>query len=59
MALPYYDFCDIILQPVLPKWQSVDNGEVKSTMSNFNLNEPQAKAILSALQTEGFSLIQG
>ncbi|KAI0078277.1 hypothetical protein K474DRAFT_1619824 [Panus rudis PR-1116 ss-1] len=59
MGLPYYDLCNIIMQPDLKKHVVSDQNEVRQTMSKYNLNEPQAKAILAAMQTNGFSLIQG
>ena len=59
MGLPYYDLCETILKARLAKPAWVDNADIKRTMTSYSLNEPQAKAILSALETEGFSLIQG
>lgn len=59
MALPYYDFCNTILQPVLSKRPVTDTSEINRTMTSYKLNEPQAKAVLSSLQTDEFSLIQG
>ena len=59
MALPYYDLCPVILNPRLPEPARVDRDEVTRAMQQYNLNEPQARAILSALNTDGFSLIQG
>ncbi len=37
----------------------VEYKEVQLTMTKYNVNEPQARAISSALRTDGFSLIQG
>jgi hypothetical protein len=59
MAMPHYDCADFILKPRLPKPLPVDHKEVQLTMTKYNVNEPQARAISSALRTEGFSLIQG
>ena len=59
MAMPHYDCADFILKPHLPKPVPVDHKEVQLTMSKYNVNEPQARAISSALRTDGFSLIQG
>jgi senataxin len=59
MAMPHYDCADFILKPHLPKPIPVDHKEVQLTMSKYNVNEPQARAISSALRTDGFSLIQG
>lgn len=59
MAMPHYDCADLILKPHLPKPRSVDQKEIQLTMTKYNVNEPQARAIISALRTDGFSLIQG
>jgi senataxin len=59
MAMPHYDCADFILKPNLPKPVPVDHKEVRLTMTKYNVNEPQARAISSALRTDGFSLIQG
>ncbi|THH27997.1 hypothetical protein EUX98_g6198 [Antrodiella citrinella] len=59
MGLPYYDLFDTILRPDLRKKTSVSPEELRQTMSLYKLNEPQAKAILSSMVTDGFSLIQG
>ena len=59
MGLPYYDLCETILKARLAKPAWVDDADIRRMMASYGLNEPQAKAILSALETEGFSLIQG
>ena len=59
MGLPNYDLCPVILRPKLPEPARTNPTEVADAMKSYNLNEPQAKAILSALRTDGFSLIQG
>ena len=59
MALPYYDLFATILRPQLAEKPAIDSRDVKQTMQKYNVNEPQAVAILSALQAIGFSLIQG
>ncbi|KDQ62427.1 hypothetical protein JAAARDRAFT_121642 [Jaapia argillacea MUCL 33604] len=59
MGLPYFDSFDIILHPRLSKRPLISPEKVTQAMSTFNVNEPQALAILSSLATEGFSLIQG
>ncbi|OLL26822.1 putative ATP-dependent helicase [Neolecta irregularis DAH-3] len=58
-GLAYYDLCDdivcgrpCIIQNPLPQI-------IRETMSAYNLNEPQAKAVAAAQNVEGFSLIQG
>lgn len=59
MALPLYDCLDFILKPQLPKPLRLDHKEVEGTMTKYNVNEPQARAIVSALRTDGFTLVQG
>lgn len=59
VAMRYYDLCDTILQPRLSKQTATDQQEISQTMSKYNLNEPQAKAVLSSIKSNGFSLIQG
>ncbi|EJC98117.1 uncharacterized protein FOMMEDRAFT_97735 [Fomitiporia mediterranea MF3/22] len=59
MALPYYDMVDIILQPRLADPVIPSGDELQRTMKAYRVNEPQAKAIISSMQTKGFSLIQG
>ena len=58
-ALPYYDSVDTILQARLPPPARVDRYEVEQTMKTYQVNEPQAKAIVASMNTEGFTLIQG
>lgn len=59
MGLPYYDLFPTVMQPRLSGHPHLDHHEVQETMTNYRVNEPQARAILSSLQTEGFALIQG
>jgi senataxin len=59
MAMPHYDCTDFILNPQLPKPVRVDQKEVQLAMTKYHVNEPQARAIISALRTDGFSLVQG
>lgn len=58
-GLPYYDLVDQILkaQPSVP--ESMDVKEIERIKTKFSLNASQAKAILSTVSTQGFSLIQG
>ncbi len=59
MAAPHYDlFSDIIRARVAPK-VTLAADEVRKAMQGYQVNEPQARAILGSLATEGFSLIQG
>lgn len=60
MSLPHYDYCDVILRPRLEaKVNKVNPKELQRTMTAYSVNEPQAAAIISSMETEGFSLIQG
>jgi hypothetical protein len=59
MAMPHYDCADLILKPHLLKPPFVDQRELQQTMTKYSVNEPQARAVISALRTDGFSLIQG
>ena len=58
VALPYYDLADVILNPKLVR-AAIDKREVQASMEKYGVNEPQAGAIVGAINTEGFSLIQG
>lgn len=59
MSLPYYDLCDTILRARLNRPTVPDSKEVQRTMATYNVNEPQARAILYSLTADGFALIQG
>lgn len=59
IAAEYYDFADRILRPYLSLPSNVDSKEIKQVMEKYNVNEPQARAIATALKTDGFVLIQG
>ncbi|KAJ7095873.1 SEN1 N terminal-domain-containing protein [Mycena belliarum] len=59
LGLPYYDLCPSILQPALPPIPAPNGETVTKIMTLHRVNEPQAVAISSCLDTVGFSLIQG
>ncbi|OBZ71655.1 putative ATP-dependent helicase C29A10.10c [Grifola frondosa] len=59
MALPHYDLCNTILQPKITRPEVLDVSEIQQTMRGYNVNEPQARAILGSLGADGFALIQG
>lgn len=59
MALLHYDLFQMILTPKLSALPPLEQREVQHTMSVYNVNEPQARAIMSSLQVDGFALIQG
>jgi hypothetical protein len=48
-----------ILQARLPPRVVPDGESIQRAMKTYSVNEPQAAAILGAMQTEQFSLIQG
>ena len=61
-ALAGLEFCDInylIYKPSLSEPVTVSTQELQTAMKSYQVNEPQAKAILSSMSTKGFSLIQG
>jgi senataxin len=58
-SLPYYDFADMILRPKLAMPPVVNPKDVQNAMITYSINEPQAKAILSSLESSGFCLVQG
>ncbi|KAG2359476.1 SEN1 N terminal-domain-containing protein [Suillus spraguei] len=59
VALPHYDFFQMILTPKLSVMPPFEQREVQHTMSAYNVNEPQARAIIGSLKIDGFALIQG
>ncbi|KAL8279185.1 hypothetical protein RQP46_008441 [Phenoliferia psychrophenolica] len=58
-TLRYLDLCSEILTPRAPPRLEVDARILERTMKAHQVNEPQARAILGSLKTQGFSLIQG
>ncbi|KAJ7109726.1 SEN1 N terminal-domain-containing protein [Mycena crocata] len=59
LGLAHYDLCPSILRPSLPPIPKLNGEAVKRVMAVHGVNEPQAIAISSCLDTSGFSLIQG
>jgi senataxin len=59
MVVPYVDLAESIFQPHLADKPILAPGDITKAMSKYDVNEPQAVAILSALRTSGFILIQG
>ena len=57
MALPYIDLSNAILKARATRSPSPDPTEVRRTMQTYNVNEPQATAILKSLYGDGFALI--
>ncbi|RPB27518.1 hypothetical protein L211DRAFT_552360 [Terfezia boudieri ATCC MYA-4762] len=59
LSLAYYDLLDEILHArPSPLVKPLDD-EVEHMRSNYQVNEPQARAICAATNSEGFTLIQG
>jgi senataxin len=58
-GLQYYDLCDEIIRakpsPILP----YKDNQIQPLISNYNVNNAQAKAIKSAIDNDAFTLIQG
>ena len=59
MAVPYVDLAGSIFQPYLADKPTLARRDITQAMSKYSVNEPQAVAIVSTLQTSGFILIQG
>lgn len=59
VSLEYYDRLDFILNPKLSSPVKPASEEIDQAKRAYQVNEPQAKAIISALRRDGFSLIQG
>ncbi|KAL1923959.1 uncharacterized protein VTP21DRAFT_6994 [Calcarisporiella thermophila] len=59
-GLAYYDLCECILNPTGSKRTFPKVEELEKYMRTFNVNQPQAEAIIGAIrQPSGFTLIQG
>ncbi|KAG6820177.1 hypothetical protein H0H93_004308 [Arthromyces matolae] len=59
IAVPYYDHFSTILTPRPLKLPNLKEKDIKEIIASYRVNQPQAKAILSSLSSEGFVLIQG
>ncbi|KAI5804900.1 SEN1 N terminal-domain-containing protein [Geopyxis carbonaria] len=59
ICLQYYDLRTEILNATPRKLVEADESRVAKTQELYNVNEPQAKAIISATSGSGFTLIQG
>lgn len=59
ISIQYNDICHFILNPILPKAPDPEARAVRETMEAHKVNQPQAIAILKAMKTDGFTLIQG
>ncbi|CAD6502733.1 BgTH12-05323 [Blumeria graminis f. sp. triticale] len=58
-SLEYYDLCNEILEAKPSPHQNYSEEKINSTVAKYQLNKGQAKAILSANDNDGFTLIQG
>lgn len=58
-SLEYYDLCPEVLEAKPSPLQKQSETQMNETVSRYNLNRGQAKAILSAVDNDGFTLIQG
>ncbi|KAK9455857.1 SEN1 N terminal-domain-containing protein [Dipodascopsis uninucleata] len=58
-ALPYYDLMDQILQAKPANLIRSDQAKIRKFQSVYNVNAPQAGAIIAAIEGSGFTLIQG
>lgn len=58
-ALQYYDLKSEILNALPSETQDASAERIRKTVSTYNVNESQAKAIISSHYSQGFSLIQG
>lgn len=58
-SLQYYDLMEEVLSARPSHLLTFGNERVESVMANYKLNAAQAKAVLSARENDGFTLIQG
>ncbi|ESZ91479.1 hypothetical protein SBOR_8140 [Sclerotinia borealis F-4128] len=58
-SLEYYDLCTEILEAKPSPLQKYSDEKIASISAKYKLNNGQAKAILSANDNDGFTLIQG
>lgn len=59
-SLQYYELADDILHPHPTPAPSLPSQAIKECIRMYNVNQPQAEAIIGALKKKkGFTLIQG
>jgi senataxin len=60
-GLPYYEpeLLSDILAGRAARMPRLTSNAIDDAMEAYNVNEPQAKAILGAMESRGFALIQG
>ena len=59
LGLPYFDLCDEITRGKISPMLEFQPARVDRISRNYTLNPAQSKAVLSAIENDGFSLIQG
>jgi senataxin len=59
VCLQYYDLRDEILEAKPRDLVEAEPAQIKQMQDIYTVNEPQAKAIISATNGLGFTLIQG
>jgi hypothetical protein len=59
MCLQYYDLEHEIINAKPAELEEPTEVQVKRTKNLYTVNEPQARAIISAIKNTGFTLIQG
>jgi senataxin len=58
-SLDYYDLCPEVLEAKPSPIQKQNETQITEIVSRYSLNRGQAKAILAAVDNDGFTLIQG
>ncbi|RKF61890.1 Helicase SEN1 [Erysiphe neolycopersici] len=58
-SLEYYDLCNEVLEAKPSPHQTFPEKRILSTAERYQLNIGQSKAVLSAYENDGFTLIQG
>ncbi|KHJ35821.1 putative helicase sen1 [Erysiphe necator] len=58
-SLEYYDLCNEVLEARPSPHQIFPEKKISSTAERYQLNTGQSKAVLSAYENDGFTLIQG
>lgn len=58
-SLEYYDLCNEVMEAKPSPLQTYSTNKTNDMASIYALNQGQAKAILSAVDNDGFTLIQG
>ena len=59
MALPYYDLCDEIVKAKPSPLLDYSDSQLSPIIDAYKVNRAQAKAVKSAMENDGFTLIQG